>query len=183
MDAEGDDRADRKDGIRAASSHHLASVRGSGDPAPDPEREGRGPVDPRTLLHSASLIVLCVNSPCQLLKQLCKELDYYISFMRKNKSTLYFEKRYCLLVHSLTLTQRISLTAFSLHSAEQETIDRSSTYSLNQIVYLSCVDLVCDGTTTPDSQVDLGLRSRVCTSPPWGHASTSAMISQRSGST
>jgi hypothetical protein len=103
--------------------------------------------------------------------------------MRKNKSTLYFEKRYCLLVHSLNLTQRISLTAFSLHSAEQETIDRSSTYNINQIVYLSCVDLVCDGATTPDTQVELGLRSRVCILRPWGHASTSAMISQRSGST
>jgi hypothetical protein len=73
--------------------------------------------------------------------------------MKKKPSTLYFEKRYCLLVHSVVLQQRLAVTAFSSNSAEQEIIDRSCSYNVNQIVYINCIDLITEGVTSPDASV------------------------------
>lgn len=76
--------------------------------------------------------------------------------MKKTRAAIYFEKRYCLLVHSFSLNQRLSITAFSTSSADKEIIDRACTYSINQIVYINCIDVIRDGVTTNDTEVFLG---------------------------
>ena len=73
--------------------------------------------------------------------------------MRKKASTLYFEKRYCLLVHSVVLSQKIAITALSSNSAEQEIIYRPCSYNINQIVYINCIDVIQEGVSTPDASV------------------------------
>ena len=40
--------------------------------------------------------------------------------MSKSKTALYFEKSYGLLVHTLTLGQKIATTAFGKHTAHRE---------------------------------------------------------------
>lgn len=74
--------------------------------------------------------------------------------MRKSRCNLFFEKRYCLLIHSVTINQKISIATGSHHSLECEILDRPCTYNINQIVYINCIDSIQDGVTTPDNQVN-----------------------------
>lgn len=71
----------------------------------------------------------------------------------RSRSTIYFEKRYCLLINSLILNQKISVTAFSANSSEKETIDRTCSFNINQIVYVNCIDVIEDGVRINDSEV------------------------------
>jgi hypothetical protein len=71
----------------------------------------------------------------------------------KGRSAIYFEKRYCLLVHSLVLNQKIAVAALSTNSSEKEVIDRTCSFNINQIVYLNCIDAIKDGVTTSDVEV------------------------------
>jgi archaellum component FlaF (FlaF/FlaG flagellin family) len=81
--------------------------------------------------------------------------------MSKDKPVLYFEKRYQLLLHSLSVGQRVSISTLGAHTAHKELFERTLTYSLNQVVDVSCIDLIQNGTTISDNQVPKVLPS------PW----------------
>lgn len=84
-----------------------------------------------------------------------KLLVIIILIMKKTRPAIYFEKRYCLLVHSLILNQRMTVAGFSQNSCEKEVTDRTCSYNLNQILYVNCIDVIRDGVTTSDSEVIL----------------------------
>ena len=81
--------------------------------------------------------------------------------MNKNKTILYFEKKYSLLLHAINVQQKVVIASFGDHSGQRIVVEKPCTYHLNQIVDINCVDIVEDGVTRADNNVIYDLLSRL----------------------
>jgi hypothetical protein len=58
-----------------------------------------------------------------------------------------------MLAHSLNLSRRISISSISNNSAEKDMINRMCQISLNQIVYITTIDVAENNFTEVDNHV------------------------------